>query len=79
MKIARNRSNGQSLTYGFVHFKKEKDANVALAGENGASWNGKVIRVSYSRPKKNGLYCKIIISNVSLSLTLDEMRTQRKR
>ncbi len=47
---------------------------MAIATENGTAWLDKIIRVSVARPgKKDVKYCKILISNVSTTLTQEDL------
>jgi RNA recognition motif-containing protein len=73
VKVARDEA-GESLSYGFVHYKSVEDAQAAIAVENSSEWDGKMIRVSVARPKKDTRYCKIIISKIAPSVTQEELK-----
>mmetsp|Transcript_7219 Transcript_7219/g.7579 ORF Transcript_7219/g.7579 Transcript_7219/m.7579 type:complete len:538 (-) Transcript_7219:934-2547(-) len=64
-KVICSKNTAESLTYGFVMFEKEEDANKALNDVNGLSVCGKQLKVSVARPRNfGGKGCKLHISRL---------------
>jgi len=51
--VATDRLTGTPRGFGFVEFAEEKDARSAIAGLDGRSVNGQVLKVSEARPRKD--------------------------
>jgi ELAV like protein 2/3/4 len=49
-KLIRDKTNGQSLCYGFVNYVRVEDAERAVKQMNGSKVQNKVIKVSFARP-----------------------------
>ena len=49
-KLIRDKTNGQSLCYGFINFVHMEDAERAVRQMNGSKVQNKIIKVSFARP-----------------------------
>ena len=80
VKVVRNKSNNESLTYGFVMFANIEDATQALEALNGYSVYGKHIKVSLARRRdSNDRTCKLYVTRIPhnfTSLALHELFSQ---
>eukprot|EP00602_Paraphysomonas_sp_CaronLab_P007852 CAMPEP_0185032350 /NCGR_PEP_ID=MMETSP1103-20130426/20327_1 /TAXON_ID=36769 /ORGANISM="Paraphysomonas bandaiensis, Strain Caron Lab Isolate" /LENGTH=337 /DNA_ID=CAMNT_0027568203 /DNA_START=217 /DNA_END=1227 /DNA_ORIENTATION=+ len=69
--IARNKTTGASLSYGFVRFLRTEDACEAIEAKNGCSIGNKKIKVSVARPKPRNMPSnrKLFVSKLPLWYT----------
>mmetsp|Transcript_4828 Transcript_4828/g.7342 ORF Transcript_4828/g.7342 Transcript_4828/m.7342 type:complete len:358 (+) Transcript_4828:117-1190(+) len=75
VNIARNKTTGESLSYGFVKFARAEDANSAIAARNGYRVGNKQLKVSVARPKPADIQNrKLFVSKLPLSYTESQVR-----
>jgi len=53
VKIITDRETGRSKGFGFVTMKDEAEGNAAIEGMNGASLEGRPLRVNEARPRED--------------------------
>lgn len=71
-------ANGQSRGYGFVHFEKEEDAQLAISKVNGMMIEDKIVFVGpfvtrTDRPAGKELYTNVYIKNLGTEVNDDEL------
>lgn len=73
--VARNKTTGESLSYGFVKFARIEDANAAIAARNGFRMGNKQLKVSVARPKPADIQNrKLFVSKLPLWYTENQVR-----
>jgi len=53
-KVIRDRDTGRSRGFGFVTFSNDQDADEAIAAMNGATLDGRTIRVNEAQDRRRG-------------------------
>jgi cold-inducible RNA-binding protein len=53
-EVVKDKMTGQARGFGFVEFGSDAEAKAAIAGLNGKDVNGRTLKVSEARAKKNG-------------------------
>ncbi len=79
--VVTDRATGESRGFGFVTFPNADQANAAIESKNGATLDGRTLKVSVSRPK--GSFppavddgCKVYIGNLELQTTEETLRSE---
>mmetsp|Transcript_21631 Transcript_21631/g.31485 ORF Transcript_21631/g.31485 Transcript_21631/m.31485 type:complete len:339 (+) Transcript_21631:86-1102(+) len=72
--VAKSKSSGASLSYGFVTFSQKDEAEAAIAALNGMKMGSKSIKVSFAKPKLGDIQNrKLFVRCLPLSYTEDKI------
>jgi ELAV/HuD family splicing factor len=73
-KLIKNKTNQQSLCYGFVNYLNNEDAEKAIQTLNGSKIQNKIIKVSYARPSSEAIKgANLYIANVPKSWQSEDL------